>query len=86
MDDIQPRLEKLFTGILEIDKEKIAKNRDADIFSELKVDSLLGLELIAAVEREFNIKIEDEEVRTLNTFNAILDIIRKKSTKTRDGS
>jgi|GEM_PF-361791 len=86
MNDTQARLEKLFAGILEIDKEKVTKNKDADIFSELKIDSLLGLELIAAVEREFNIKIEDEEVGTLNTFNAILDIIRKKSTKTRDGS
>jgi len=78
MQNTEEKLEGLFAEILELDKEKIKNNKDADIFTQLKVDSLLALEVIAAAERAFNIKIEDEEIKDLNTFNNILALINKK--------
>jgi acyl carrier protein len=74
----EERLEDIVTEILEIDKEKIRNKKDADFFKDLGADSMLGLEIIAAVERKFDIKIEDEEVRELSTFNNILNFINKK--------
>jgi len=78
MQNSEEKLEELFSEILELDQEKIKNNKDADIFTQLKVDSLLALEVLAAAERAFNIKIEDEEVKDLNTFNNILALVNKK--------
>ena len=76
--NIEERLQNIVEEILEIDKKEIENKKDADFFEDLGADSMLGLEIIAAVERKFDIKIEDEEVRGLNTFNNILNLINKK--------
>lgn len=76
--NIEERLEDIVAEILEIDKKEIRNNKDADFFKDLGADSMLGLEIIAAVERKYDIKIEDEEVQGLSTFNNILNFINKK--------
>jgi acyl carrier protein len=74
-------LENLVAEILEIKKAELRNKKDADFFKDLGADSMLGLEIIAAVERKYDIKIEDEEVQRLSTFNSILDLINKKLEK-----
>lgn len=78
MSTIKEQLQAIISEILEIGKEQLESNRDANLFKDLGVDSLLGLEIVAAVERHFDIKIEDEEVGTLQTFNAFLNLVNSK--------
>ena len=78
MSNTEQRLENLVAEILEIEREALKDKKDLNFFKELGVDSLLGLELVAAVEREFDIKIEDEEVISLVTFNAVIELTNKK--------
>jgi len=78
MSNTEQRLENLVAEILEIEREALKDKKDLNFFKELGVDSLLGLELVAAVEREFDIKIEDEEVISLATFNAVIELTNKK--------
>lgn len=53
-------------------EDMIGTGRDID------VDSLDQVEMIMAIEDEFNIKIPDAEVRKITTVQDILDIIRTK--------
>lgn len=78
MSNIDEQLQDIVAEILEVDKEQLNANRDANFFKDLGIDSLLGLEVVATVERHFDIKIEDEEVGNLQTFNAILDLVKAK--------
>ncbi|MFC1704506.1 acyl carrier protein [Candidatus Omnitrophota bacterium] len=78
MSEVEQKLAHIIAEVVEIEKNELLQKRDVNFFKELGVDSLLGLELVAAVEREFDIKIEDEEITDLDTFDAILNLTNKK--------
>lgn len=47
-------------------------NLDDDLFAELALDSLEGLELLAKIEKKFDIIIPNEEIADARTLRAIL--------------
>lgn len=51
---------------------------DTDIIADLNADSLDLLELILAIEKEFQIKIEEDEYKDAHTFGKILELVRRK--------
>lgn len=44
-----------------------------------ELDSLGDVELILGIEKEFNIKIEDNEFQTINTFRNLVTLINNKT-------
>jgi acyl carrier protein len=46
-------------------------------FEELKIDSLDGINILFAVENEFNINIPDDAAQTIKTVRQMVDGIRK---------
>ena len=46
-------------------------------FEELKIDSLDGINILFAVENEFDISIPDESAQTIRTVRQMADGIRK---------
>jgi acyl carrier protein len=57
-------------------------------FEELKIDSLDGINLVFALENEFNISIPDEGVQTLKsvreTVDGIAKLLREKAMVAKD--
>ena len=49
----------------------------ASTFAELKIDSLDGINLLFALESEFNISIPDEDARKLTTVLEVIDGVEK---------
>ncbi|OHD67799.1 MAG: hypothetical protein A2W19_13340 [Spirochaetes bacterium RBG_16_49_21] len=76
--DVKEKLMSIVTEILEVDRSVIEGKEDVNLFKELDVDSLLALEIIANVETKYNIKIEDEEIETLVSFNKMLEMVKNK--------
>ena len=52
---------------------------EAKIIEDLGADSLDQVELVMAVEEEFDIEITDEESMTLTTVQAIIDFVAAKT-------
>ena len=52
--------------------------RDASLRDDLALDDLDTIELILALEEEFKIVIEDEEIGALNTVEDIFALIERK--------
>jgi acyl carrier protein len=48
---------------------------DSSLPNELGIDSLMGLEILVRVEREFGIKLEEEQVLQMDTPNNIVNLI-----------
>jgi acyl carrier protein len=46
-------------------------------FEELKIDSLDGINIVFAVENEFNINIPDDGVQNLKTVREMIDGVRR---------
>jgi acyl carrier protein len=78
MTNTEKQLLNILSEVLEINRNQLKAKREANIFKEFGVDSLLALEILARIEREFDIKIEDDEIPGLDNFNAILSLTNKK--------
>jgi len=53
---------------------------DEDIFSLGFVNSLFAMQLVIFVEKEFQMKVDDEDLQIENfrTVNALVDLVRRK--------
>ena len=64
--------EQLGIGIDEI-------NNDSSFIDDLGADSLDTVELVMALEEEFDIEISDEEAENISTVQTAIDYINKNS-------
>jgi acyl carrier protein len=51
---------------------------DGATFKELGIDSMMGVEIVAAVERQYQIKIEDDELASFKDLDAAYALVVKK--------
>lgn len=76
MKNIEKRIKKIIFDKLDIKEEKITE--DASFLKDLGADSLDIVELIMALEEEFNIEILDEEVEKMNTVQDYIEYIKNR--------
>ena len=51
---------------------------DNATFKDLGIDSMMGVEIVAAVERQYHIKVEDSELQDFTTLANAFDLVVKK--------
>ena len=47
-------------------------------FKDLGIDSMMGVEIVAAIERKYQVKIEDAELVQVTTLNASMALVQQK--------
>ena len=67
------RVQKLISTELSIDIDKVTQ--DAHLFDDLNFDSLDSVEMVLALENEFDIEIADDEIDNVQSVQNILDLI-----------
>ena len=72
-EEILPRLTKVIIEHLSVEKEKVVPT--ASFIDDLGADSLDLVELIMAIEEEFDIEIPDEEAGEMFTVQNAIDYI-----------
>lgn len=70
------RLQKLIVEGLGVEKEKVTM--EADLVTDLGADSLDAVELIMAIEDEFDLAIDDEIAQSFKTVGQIAEFIEGK--------
>jgi acyl carrier protein len=84
-DELKPRIRQLIVRQLKLDVDPGSIRDDAPLFGDaangLGLDSIDALELVLGVEKEFGIKVQDEEVgvRAFASVDALSDFIRQKN-------
>lgn len=68
-------LKEIIADGLGIDKEEVT--READLSADLGADSLDAVELIMAIEDEFELTVDDETAQSFKTVGQIADYIEK---------
>jgi acyl carrier protein len=51
---------------------------DGATFKELGIDSMMGVEIVASVERQYQIKIEDDEIAGFQDLDSAYALVVKK--------
>ena len=69
MENFRERVNSVIIDRLEVDESEI--NPEADFISDLKADSLDMVELLMEIEKEFGIKIPDQDQEKMKTVGDV---------------
>ncbi len=72
-DTLKEQLRALVAEIAEKDEVP-----DGATFKELGIDSMMGVEIVAAVERQYQIKIDDDELAEFKDLQAAYALVVRK--------
>lgn len=74
MKDLDKEITTLVSKIIKIPPHKIDPH--ANIFYDLGVDSLLGVEIFAALDKKYHIDIPENRLKDIKTLNDIIGLVR----------
>ena len=75
-DDLFERFQKCAVDVLSVDASKVTK--EASFADDLEADSLDLVELVMALEEEFDVTIDEEELQGVTTVGAAYDLLTSK--------
>ncbi len=75
MSNIEERVKKIIVEQLGVDESEV-KN-ESSFVDDLGADSLDTVELVMALEEEFDIEIPDEEAEKITTVQSAIDYVTK---------
>ena len=80
MDQVEERVVKIVSRITKTPRERI--RLDTDLRRDLNVDSLQGLQIVAALEEEFGVTVPDDDLDLYERIESIVVIIRRLTSAT----
>lgn len=69
------KIQEIISVQFNLEKEDI--NRDTSFEDDINADSLDLVELIMAIEDEFDLEVEDENMENINTVGDVVEYISK---------
>ena len=73
MSDVADRVKKIVVEHLGVEEDKVVEN--ASFIDDLGADSLDTVELVMALEEEFDCEIPDEDAEKITTVKQALDYV-----------
>ena len=75
MQNVDEEITNLVATIIEKDPKDIDPN--ANFFKDLGVDSMMALEIMAAIEKKYKISIPEERLTSLVTLNDTIAVAKE---------
>ena len=75
-DDVFERFKTCAVEVLAVDADKVTVT--ASFADDLDADSLDLVELVMALEEEFDISVDESELEGIETVQAALDLVKSK--------
>jgi len=75
MSDVADKIRKIICEQLDVPEEDVVP--EASFVDDLGADSLDQVELIMAMEEEFDVSIPDEDAENIGTVQDAIDYVRK---------
>ena len=72
-------IRELVSKVIKKPVEQIDPN--ANLFTELGVDSLLGVEIFASLDKKYGLDVPEEKLRHVNTLNDIVALVKELMNK-----
>jgi acyl carrier protein len=82
MENIEREIKALVSKIIKIPEDKIDPN--ANLFYDLGVDSLLGVEILASLDKKYSLSVPEEKLQSIKSLNDIISLTRELMEKKKD--
>lgn len=76
MENIEKEISEIVSRVIKVPADKI--DPSADLFKDLGVDSLLGVEIFASLDKRFNIDIPENKLEKIRTLNDMIAIAKER--------
>jgi acyl carrier protein len=73
MSELKQKLRSIVAEVSEIDEIP-----DETPFADLGIDSMMALEIVAEVERQYKVTVPEDELKGLTNFKAVYELFSKK--------
>jgi acyl carrier protein len=80
LDSIEQQVTTIVSKITRIPETRLTPS--TDLKTELNVDSLQGLQIVAALENHFHINIPDDELDMYTSIRSIVETIKRSQPNT----
>ncbi|MFF0150276.1 acyl carrier protein [Micromonospora sp. NPDC005203] len=80
-DNTEPLVDKdelrqLIADAVDVGVEEVGD--DTDFVSELEVDSLMALEIVVRVEKQYGVKMQESELKSVTSLDAVAELLSGK--------
>ena len=75
MNNLSKEIKTLVAKVIKVPEDKIDPN--ANLFTQLGVDSLLGVEIFAALDKKYGIDVPEDRLRGIGTLNDIIRLVEE---------
>jgi len=72
-EELRERLRAIVAEVAELDEVP-----DGEPFSDLGIDSMIAIEIIADVEREYKIKVPEDELKQIVDLNSVVALVQAR--------
>ena len=73
--NMEREIRSIVAKVLEIDESRITP--DAKFVEDLGMDSMMALEILASIEKKYNLKIPEEYLAKVISMKSVLDVTSK---------
>ena len=73
-NDFAKEITHLVSRIIKLPEEKIDLN--ANLFNDLGVDSLIGVEIFADLDKKYGLSLDEDKIKNINTLNDIIEMVK----------
>ena len=73
--DLGEELRNIIAGIVEIEQDKITL--DAKFIDDLGMDSMMALEILAAMEKKYKIQIPEERLSQMGSLKQVIEVAKE---------
>jgi acyl carrier protein len=74
MADLDKEIKSLVSKIIKVPEDKIDPN--ANLFYDLGVDSLLGVEILASLDKKYDLNVPEDKLRSIKSVNDIIALTK----------
>lgn len=74
-NEIEKEVKALVARVIKISEDKLSLN--ANLFTDLGVDSLMGVEIFAALDKKYQIDIPESKLKDIQTLGDIIDLVKE---------
>jgi acyl carrier protein len=76
-DTLEKAITALVAEIVEMDETELWEQRDRHFSEELEIDSMLALEILASVEKNYRIEIPEEDLLDITSLESTIALVRR---------
>jgi acyl carrier protein len=73
MAELKDKLRAIVAEVSEIDEIP-----DQTPFAELGIDSMMAIEIVAEVERQYKVSVPEDELKSLTNFESVYQLFAKR--------